>query len=136
VSKILVVDDDLTVLILIQDMLEIAGHEVQTAENAKYALRALADGKLIDLMISDVVMPDVDGIALATMVAERFPDLPILLISGSWSVLQCPPKKWAFLSKPFRSSELLQAVECALPLPVTDPVGSATHRPSTHKRPA
>jgi CheY-like chemotaxis protein len=116
--RILVADDDAGVLDLMTLVLEEAGHEVRPAGDGREALRLLIeDSKVeIDLLLTDVAMPEMTGFALARAAAAFRPDLPILYTSGfvasslgDEAVVPAP-----LLRKPFRPAQLLKAVEdCA-----------------------
>ena len=82
--KILVVEDDNDLNNLIQTVLEGKGHDVFTARNGKEALDIL-DIAHIDLIISDIMMPHMDGIALLTDLREANMEMPILLITAKGS---------------------------------------------------
>lgn len=82
--KILVVEDDNDLNNLIQTVLEGKGHDVFTARNGKEALDIL-DVTYIDLIISDIMMPRMDGIALLTDLREANMKMPILLITAKGS---------------------------------------------------
>ena len=82
--KILVVEDDNDLNNLIQTVLEGKGHDVFTARNGKEALDIL-DIAHIDLIISDIMMPHMDGIALLTDLRAANIEMPILLITAKGS---------------------------------------------------
>jgi CheY-like chemotaxis protein len=80
---VLVVEDDTEVAALVQDMLRNLGYDVIHAASAEAALGALANGRQLDLIVSDIMMPGgTSGIELAREVKRRRPGLPILLTSG------------------------------------------------------
>jgi PAS domain S-box-containing protein len=82
-ERILVVEDDATVLSLTTDMLTGLGYQVTSATHAAEALAVLHSGAEIDLLFSDVVMPGgVSGVSLARTARELRPDLRVLLTSG------------------------------------------------------
>jgi DNA-binding response OmpR family regulator len=81
--KILVVDDDTKYLGLLSSLLRDRGHEVFMAEEGKQA-RELLDVEQVDLIISDVVMPTLDGVWFHSYVREfsNVPDVPFVFVSG------------------------------------------------------
>ena len=81
--RILLTEDDDSVRAFVARALELDGHSVDTACDGIEAIERLeaADGQF-DLLVSDVKMPMMDGIALAHEAAFRWPDLPILLMTG------------------------------------------------------
>ena len=80
-ENILVVDDELALLDLTREILESQGYQVICAENGKQALDTL-EHKPIDLVISDIIMPEMDGYQLAAKVQEKYPAIKIQLVSG------------------------------------------------------
>lgn len=83
-ARILVAEDDRAVQTFVTRALTHRGHQVVAVEDGLRALETLdqngTDG--FDLLITDIVMPGLDGIELALRVARDFPDLPILLMTG------------------------------------------------------
>lgn len=79
--RILVADDDSGISRTLQEMLEADGCIVETAENGEQALEAL-DKSEFDLLLSDVVMPRMDGHELYQRVRESYPDLPVLMMTA------------------------------------------------------
>lgn len=82
-ARILLVEDDTSVRTFVRRALELDGHAVVEAADGRAGLAALArpDG-LFDLLVSDIAMPELDGIALAKAARERKPALPIILMTG------------------------------------------------------
>jgi len=78
--RLLIVDDDPELLVLLADELRADGFEVQTARSGEEALRRLAQG-WPDLLIIDLVMPGIDGLALAREIKSQA-DLPIIVLSA------------------------------------------------------
>jgi two-component system, cell cycle response regulator CpdR len=81
VARILVAEDDANVIAFIERALRHAGHEVVGVSDGLAALAALERAPF-DLLLSDIVMPGLDGIALALRVARDHPELRILLMTG------------------------------------------------------
>lgn len=79
--RILVADDDEGISATLKEMLEVDGCEVETAENGEQALEALEKGRF-DLLLSDVVMPRMDGHELYLRARERYPKLPVLMMTA------------------------------------------------------
>ena len=118
-KRILMVEDDLAVLNLGSSLLRNAGYEVCAAATAADALAAFeTEPGRFDLLFSDVVLPDQNGIALADTVRSRKPDIPVLLCSGytdersRWSSIQ--EKGFLFLQKPYPIALLLDTVHTIL----------------------
>jgi len=79
--RILVVDDDQGISRTLQEMLETDGCLVEVAEDGKQALEKLADARF-DLVLSDVVMPRMDGYELYHQVQKKYPELPVLMMTS------------------------------------------------------
>jgi CheY-like chemotaxis protein len=107
VARILLVDDDEDVLRGMRRVLQRLGHEVVAAADGHQALRAL-EGDPCDLVITDINMPEMDGIELILALRERWPKVPIIAISGGGLM----PKELLLAS-----AEVLGAVT-TLPKPV------------------
>lgn len=82
-SRILVVDDHEPVRANVRKILESSGHMVFEACNGLKGMRALTPD--IDLVITDVIMPEMDGLEMVRHVRSMRKDLPILVITGGWS---------------------------------------------------
>ena len=106
---ILVVDDEATVRSLTTRMLEEHGYSVIEAGNGSDALALLESmAGRIDLVVSDIVMPRLDGVELARCMEIMPHPPPILFMSGYG--LRATDFEWPLLVKPFRAHELLEAV--------------------------
>ncbi len=109
---ILVVDDDDFVRNISIRILKEAGYRVSAARNGLEALEQLYQS-CPDLLITDSSMPELDGSALIQEARSRFPELPILRISGSFGASPARdrlPSDIGTLDKPFDHDELLEAV--------------------------
>ena len=84
-ARVLVIDDDVKVLSVVSRLIEAEGHTVIRAENGKVALERYVD-EPADLVISDIYMPEMDGIELLTRMRERFPDARIVAMSGGGAI--------------------------------------------------
>ncbi len=80
-AKILIAEDEESVRNLVIRVLEMHGHEVTAVVNGSEALEALSQHSF-DLLLTDIVMPIVDGIALALKASRDYPDLRILMMTG------------------------------------------------------
>ena len=113
-STVAVVDDDQRLLESLGDLLESAGHAVQTFSSAQ----ALLDSKTlpeIDCLITDIGMPGMDGFELQRLMRERRPDLPVILITGRHEIADRPQARHTrFFRKPFDGQALLAAIGDAL----------------------
>ena len=79
---ILVVDDTADVLELTSFLLENAGYVVLRSDNSPDALAVLRDGHDIDLLLTDITMPEMDGLELARQARAIRPSLPVLYMTG------------------------------------------------------
>jgi DNA-binding response OmpR family regulator len=80
-AKILVLDDELSILLMIKKMLEKAGHEVYIALNGKEGMLLFEKNKP-DLVVSDIIMPEKEGLETIFELRRMYPDLKIIAISG------------------------------------------------------
>lgn len=117
-ATILLIDDETAVRDTMRRLLERYGHEVREAANGREALKAPPE---YDLVITDINMPEMDGIEVIMALTERRPGLPVIAISGGGRL----PKDLLLssadmlgavttLPKPFDLSELIEAVDAAL----------------------
>ncbi|PRA27570.1 response regulator [Pseudomonas poae] len=114
-STILVVEDDAIVRMLIVDVLEELEFSVLEAADAEEALAMFKDAdQVIDLMMTDVGLPDMDGKQLATKVRELRPSLPILFASGYAENIDVPAGMQV-IAKPFSIDQLRDKVKSMLP---------------------
>lgn len=116
-ENILIVDDDVHILELIQRHLQSLNYHSFKAISVKEAIAILQD-HAIDLLITDLQMPGVDGLQLVKYVSEHFPDIPKLAVTGFPSVDGAlkAMKSGAldYLIKPFTKEELKNAVKKSL----------------------
>ncbi|RIV44286.1 MULTISPECIES: sigma-54-dependent transcriptional regulator [Flavobacteriaceae] len=116
-ENILVVDDDIHILELLSRQLKGLDYHVYKAISVKEALYILKDS-VIDLLITDIQMPEVDGLQLLKYANEHYPLMPKLVVTGYPSVDGALEviKSGAidYLTKPFTKEELKQSVEKAL----------------------
>jgi two-component system, cell cycle sensor histidine kinase and response regulator CckA len=97
---------------MLKNMLERRGFEVLQASSGAEAL-GLTEGHSIDVLVTDVVMNDMDGVALARSLVERHPSLPIVFISGHPLDFKSERRHFsrcAFLPKPFEAVDLVNAI--------------------------
>ena len=80
--RVLIVDDEESMRMLVARAIAMDGHDIATAEDGAEALEILSEQGAFDLLLTDIQMPVMDGIALALAAARDFPDLTILLMTG------------------------------------------------------
>jgi two-component system cell cycle sensor histidine kinase/response regulator CckA len=112
-QTILLVDDEPTMLRLCRQILELGGYEVLPAGNAAEALRLL-ENSTVDLLLTDIVMPGMNGITLAAHAHQKWPGIPVLFMSGFSQDYATDLSGSVCVSKPFKPADLLAAVHAAL----------------------
>ena len=80
-SKILIVDDEELILLAWRKELESEGYEVSTASNGKEAVDAAAKEKP-DIVITDLIMPEMDGVEVCRKIKKMYPDTDVVFVSG------------------------------------------------------
>ncbi len=116
-ENILIVDDDLNILELLQRHLKSWSYHTYKAVSVKEAVQILRDTK-IDLLITDLKMPEIDGFELIKFVSEHYPQLPKLVVTGYPSVQDSLTAIKSgvvdYLTKPFTKDELREAINTSL----------------------
>lgn len=111
--RLLLAEDDRVVNKNLKHALEQSGYEVDAAENGEQALE-LFDPQRHHLLVTDIMMPLMNGVELTRCVRQRHPELPVLLISGfsaeSRVLQELPGGKTAFLQKPFPVKKLIEVL--------------------------
>jgi two-component system cell cycle sensor histidine kinase/response regulator CckA len=120
-GRVLLVEDEDTVRAVAERALVRQGYEVTTASDGEVGLealvRAIGAGEEFDLVVSDVVMPSMDGPAMAREIRERRPQLPVLFMSGYAEEQlrrEIDIPNMYFLAKPFSVAQICSAVEDVL----------------------
>jgi len=113
-QKILLAEDDNDMRRFLVRALEKAGYEVISFDNGKSAYERLCE-EPFSLLLTDIVMPEMDGIELARRATELDPDLKVMFITGFAAVAlnnnTMAPKEAKVLSKPFHLRDLVNEVE-------------------------
>lgn len=120
-STVLLVEDELLLREGVQEVLEVHGYKVMVAGDGVEAL-ALLGRTPVSLIISDLVMPNMNGVDFVQRVRQQFPQLPIIVASGSPGAVMKRlgidsiqvPGATACIMKPFKSAELLALVKQVL----------------------
>src|SRR5258708_7410643 len=117
-ANVLVVDDDVEVLDTLAMMILAGGHTVAKAANGFEALKILEGETPLDLMMTDILMPGLNGIALGRMAGERRPQLKVLYLTGFVEQVKLKFKSGdipgKLLKKPIRAGELGNEIAHAL----------------------
>jgi cyclic di-GMP phosphodiesterase len=82
VDRILVVDDEETIREIVSAMLTTAGYKCQQAGSGMEALALLESGEEFELMLSDLMMANLDDIGLLERTKERFPEMPVVMVTA------------------------------------------------------
>ena len=122
-SKLLVIDDEKLARVTMRKILERAGHEVVEATNGVEGVDLYRAGKF-DLVITDIIMPDKEGVETIMELTRDFPDVRIIAISGGGRTRNLDFLKLAkqhgakqVLAKPFSQSDLVNMVNAVLAEP-------------------
>ncbi len=106
--RVLLVEDEMLVRMTTAIMLAELGHDVLEAETGAEALARLAQG--VDLVVCDLGLPDMDGLALVDQVRERLPGIPVVVASGA---VRAEGKGIVWLGKPYDEAALRSALDQA-----------------------
>jgi putative nucleotidyltransferase with HDIG domain len=117
-DRILVVDDEEAIREIVSSMLTAAHYKCSQAGSGLQALALLESGEEFELMLSDLMMADLDGIGLLERTKERFPDLPVVMVTAvhdiSVALAAIRNGAYDYLLKPFEREQLLATVRRAL----------------------
>ena len=131
-ATILVADDDRAVRTVVSQVLGRAGYDVRTTSNAATLWTWVSEGEG-DLVITDVVMPDGDGLELLPRIKKTRPDLPVVVMSArntiATAVKATQNGAYDYLPKPFDINELKAIVDMALSSPRGARAAAATQPP-------
>src|SRR5690348_3126421 len=117
-DRILVVDDEEPIREIVASMLGTAGYLCKQAGSGLEALALLESGEEFELMLSDLMMADLDGIGLLERTKEKFPDMPVVMVTAvhdiSVALAAIRNGAYDYLLKPFEREQLLATVRRAL----------------------
>ncbi len=118
-AHILLAEDDESMLNFLVIALERAGHNVVSTRNGMDALNLLSENQGFELLLTDIVMPGLDGIELANKATDLCPNLKVMFITGFAAMAMKSQKqeegpKPQVLSKPFHLNDLVVQVEALL----------------------
>ncbi|WP_316976968.1 response regulator [Shumkonia mesophila] len=119
-ARVLVIDDEELARFTMREILEAAGHAVEEAKNGAQGI-SLQRSQQFDIVITDIIMPEKEGVQTIIELQRDFPTLPIVAISGGGRTRNLDFLKLAqqygarkILPKPFSEEDLLNAVEDCL----------------------
>ena len=117
-DRILVVDDEDAIREIVVSMLDSAHYECRQAGSGLEALALLNSGEEFELMLSDLMMADLDGIGLLERTKEKYPDMPVVMVTAvhdiSVALAAIRNGAYDYLLKPFEREQLLATVRRAL----------------------
>jgi putative nucleotidyltransferase with HDIG domain len=117
-DRILVVDDEEAIREIVASMLGSAGYTCRQAGSGIEALAVLNSGEEFELMLSDLMMADLDGIGLLERTKEKYPDMPVVMVTAvhdiSVALAAIRNGAYDYLLKPFEREQLLNTVSRAL----------------------
>src|SRR5262249_24356487 len=117
-ERILVVDDEESIREIVCAMLTASGYQTQKAQSGVEALRLLESGAEFDLMLSDLMMAELDGVALLERTKEKYPDMPVIMVTAvhdiSVALAAIRNGAYDYLLKPFEREQLFNTVRRAL----------------------
>lgn len=116
-ARVLVIDDEQLARFTMREILESAGHEVVEAKNGKQGI-SFQRAESFDIVVTDIIMPEKEGVETIIELKRDYPTLPIIAISGGGRTRNLDFLKIAeqygadrILAKPFSEEELIEAVE-------------------------
>nr|WP_282189186.1 response regulator [Azospirillum sp. SYSU D00513] len=111
-------EDEVLVAMAVEDLLTEAGYRVTVADNGLDALQAYAADPA-DILVTDVRMPELDGLGLVAHLREQYPSLPVVIMTGhmvpSMVLVEPSQGRTAVFTKPVPNALLLDAVRASLP---------------------
>ena len=112
--SILLADDDHSVREVTAQMLKNLGFAVTEAESGDQALQLLAEGIEVDLLLADFAMPGMNGGELARTVRIRYPELPVIIVTGYVELTELGLTDFPIIQKPFREEQLASRIQLTL----------------------
>ena len=114
-NRLLVVDDEPGIRLLLNEFLTLEGFRVDLAKNGKHAIRILEEhANKYECVLTDIHMPGVDGISLGKFIFHNFPELPVIAITGNvdMKVLSALVRPYftSIVAKPFDLYDVLSTV--------------------------
>ena len=124
-ATILIVDDDPCTLNVVAEQISIVGYESLAASTAREALQLAEKYAKIDLLLTDIIMPEMNGFDLARQFDILYPETRIIFMSGNNSPFiagqKIPVSDYGFVQKPFEMQTLIDTIQNILVRPVLQP---------------
>ncbi len=116
-QRILVIDDEAIVRVSCDRVLGPEGYDVELTSRGDEALRRL-DAERFDLVLTDLKMPDMDGLEVLKKIKEKWPHIPVIIITGygtiSTAVQAIKLGAYEYIEKPFNPEDILSVVKRSL----------------------
>ena len=123
-ATVLVVDDDPVLTNIVAEQISLFGYQPVMASSGKEALKIASRKTKIDLLLTDVMMPEMNGVELARQIVTMFPEIKILFMSGyicpSIAQYGIQDSENAYLQKPFTQNTLITKMRNVLVDPTID----------------
>src|ERR1700746_3091867 len=117
-DRILVVDDEEQIREIVSSMFSFANYQTRQASSGLEALALLDSGEEFELMLSDLMMAELDGIGLLERTKEKYPDMPVVMVTAvhdiSVALAALRNGAYDYLLKPFEREQLLATVRRAM----------------------
>ena len=114
--RVLVVDDDPLVRLSIDRQLEVLAYAAVTVINGREAVRVVEMGLVVDILLTDLNLPDSNGVSIAAAVTGLSPATRVAFMSGMAPSDPLEPRNAPFLLKPFSTTALANALSGAIPM--------------------
>jgi DNA-binding NtrC family response regulator len=124
-TTILIVDDEPEVLATLADLVRAFGYDVIEASDAESALPVIRGGRSLDLVITDLRLPGMNGVDLLAEIKRALPAVPVIMLTGHCSVesfIQTQSRGvYEYINKPVRAAELRRIIQMAIASPPGGP---------------
>lgn len=117
-KTILLIDDEPEVLAVLESILKAPGYSIIARTDARSSLEVIKEGKKVDLVITDLMMPEMDGSELAAKIRKTLPGVPVIMLTGHGSVETYIRTRsegvFEYIHKPVKAKELRRIVQAAI----------------------
>lgn len=119
--RVLLVDDDPMVRLVVDRQLDVLGWEAVPVGTGREAIRVVEGGTIVDVLLTDLDLPDINGVAVARAVSGLSPATRVAFMSGAGPSEPLHPHGAPFLLKPFSRTALTNALKGAMPVNAGEP---------------